>query len=267
MSSYKVNINVTEHTKLDGHYLYTLKITIDNMPAFIIQKRYSELKSLNDLLKKECSSNNFPKFPPKKFWPSEEIIRKRRQELDVYFKTICGTDEFSQIPSFKKFVDDCLKSQNDNKLLSERPTMIPQIEAVNRITFKSTVNSYRLKYKPEKVECEKLSPDEIKKKNEEYQNIVNDFKARFVNIDFQVKLGMSEKRGKKYNDIIEENKVLNNNGNVEEGNDDNYNLISENNDGNMDVLENGIKQKMEEITKREKEIFMMYDINEILKSL
>lgn len=78
---------------------------------------------------------------------------------------------------------------------------------------------------------------------------------------------MSEKRGKKYNDIIEENKVLNNNGNVEEGNDDNYNLISENNDGNMDVLENGIKQKMEEITKREKEIFMMYDINEILKSL
>ncbi len=78
---------------------------------------------------------------------------------------------------------------------------------------------------------------------------------------------MSEKRGKKYNDIIEENKVLNNNGNVEEGNDDNYNLISENNDGNMDVLENGIKQKMEEITKREKEIFMIYDINEILKSL
>lgn len=78
---------------------------------------------------------------------------------------------------------------------------------------------------------------------------------------------MSEKRGKKYNDIIAENKVLNNNGNVEEGNDDNYNLISENNDGNMDVLENGIKQKMEEITKREKEIFMMYDINEILKSL
>ena len=78
---------------------------------------------------------------------------------------------------------------------------------------------------------------------------------------------MSEKRGKKYNNIIAENKVLNNNGNVEEGNDDNYNLISENNDGNMDVLENGIKQKMEEITKREKEIFMMYDINEILKSL
>jgi len=78
---------------------------------------------------------------------------------------------------------------------------------------------------------------------------------------------MSEKRGKKYNDIIEENKVLNNNGNVEEGNDDNYNLISENNDGNMDVLENGIKQKMEEITKREKEIFMIYDINEILKTL
>ena len=78
---------------------------------------------------------------------------------------------------------------------------------------------------------------------------------------------MSEKGGKKYNDIIEQNKVLNNNGNVEEGNDDNYNLISENNDGNMDVLENGIKQKMEEINKREKEIFMMYDINEILKSL
>ena len=78
---------------------------------------------------------------------------------------------------------------------------------------------------------------------------------------------MSEKRGKKYNDIIEENKVLNNNGNVEEGNDDNYNLISENNDGNMDVLENGIRQKMEEINKREKEIFMMYDIHEILKSL
>ena len=67
MKSKKYNIRVTDHSKVDGHVGYFLKIEIDNLSSLVISKRYSELKILNDLLRKETSSNNFPKFPPKNF--------------------------------------------------------------------------------------------------------------------------------------------------------------------------------------------------------
>ena len=129
MSSKKYIIRVNNHTRSDGHVGYDLKIQIDNKSPFIVSKRYSELKILNDLLRKQTQSNSFPKFPPKKFFGfnSEEFIKKRQQELDAYFQSICSSQEFSKLPSFIRFIDDCLQSQNDNKLTSERPTEVPGV--------------------------------------------------------------------------------------------------------------------------------------------
>ena len=101
------------------------------------------------------------------------------------------------------------------------------------------------------------------------KKIVDDSKRQFVDIDFQTKQNMSEKKEKQYSEIVGNGKILNNeneNENVQPGNDDNFNLISDNCD-NVDEAERDIQQKMEEIIGKQNEIIKIYDINEILKAL
>ena len=271
MEGKRFKVNVTNHDKIDGHVTYFLNIETDSKMNFTIPKRYSELKTLNDLLRKETTNNTFPKFPPKKFFGfnTEEFINKRQQELNTYFTAISNSKEFSNLPSFIKFIEDCIKNQNNNKLMSERPTMITGNQIISQKKSKSSINSYRERFRPDKIECKRLSPEELKNQDEEFKKIVNDCKDKFVNIDYQVKQNMSEQTEKKYKKIIKEDKTLNfidkDSDNLQSGNDDNFNLISDIID-NIDAEVN-LNKKMEEIISKEKEILSFYDINEILKSL
>ena len=272
MKSKKYNIRVTDHSKIDGHVGYFLKIEIDNLSSLVISKRYSELKILNDLLRKETSSNNFPKFPPKKFFGfnTEEFIKKRQQELDAYFISICSSPEFSKLPSFIKFIEDCLKTQNENKLMSERPTAIMDKPTNSTKKPKSTINIYRERFRPKGADYQKLNLAEMKKEDGEFQKIVEDSKGKFIEIDFQVQQNMCEENEKKYNDIIKEDNVLKNDDEIGDsllaGNDDNFNLVSDNCD-NINEIENNIKKKIEEEINKSNEIAKIYDFNEILKTL
>lgn len=269
MEKSKFVVKVTNHSKIDGRVAYFLSIESDGKVIISLYKRYSELKTLNDLLRKDTTSNSFPKFPPKKFFGfnTEEFITKRQQELNVYFTSISNSPEFSKLPSFIKFIKECIKSQNDNKLMSERPTMISGNQITPQKKEKSTIDSFREKFRPEKMECKILSDQELKIQDEEFLKIVNDFKNKFIEIDFQVKQNMSEQKGKKYEKIVKDNNILiNEEDNKLNGNDENFNLISDNCD-NINEFEKKIKQKMDEIIYREKEICSIYDINEILKTL
>ena len=257
MKSKKYNIKVIDHSKVDGHVGYLLKIEIDSLTPIVKLKRYSELKTLNDSLRKETSSNNFPKFPPKKFFGfnSEEFIKKRQQELDAYFQSICSSQDFSKLPSFVKFIEDCFKSQNENKLMSERPTTVVDGQMSSTKKEKSTINIYRERYKPKGEDYEKLSADEMKK--EEFEKIVDKFTEKFIEIDFQVKQNMIEKKEKKYNDIIKEDNILKNdneiNDTIQAGNDDNFNLVSDN-CNNIDETEKKIKKIFDEAINKRNEI-------------
>ena len=269
MKARKFNVNVTNHSKIDGHVGYHLKIQIDNNTPFFFFFLYSELKTLNDLLRKETSNNSFPKFPPKKFFGfnSEDFVRKRQQELDTYFQSICNSPEFSKLKSFNRFIDDCLKSQKENKIMSERPTAVPDIQPKTEKKAKSVVNTYKEKYRPNKNDFTKLSLNESKKEEEQFIKIVNDTKSKFIEIDFQVKQNISEHKENKYKDIITEDNILGKeieNDNLEGGNDDNFNLISDNFD---EESENNVRQKMEDTINKGKEMDKIYDINEILKTL
>ena len=267
MSSKKYNIKVVGHTKTDGHVGYNLKIQLDNNASFLVSKRYSELKILNDLLRKETPSNAFPKFPPKKFFGfnSEEFIKKRQQELDIYFQGICSSQEFTKLPSFLKFIDDCLKSQNENKLMSEKPSEVIGNSIYSKKSQKSNIDPYREKLRPKRSDYEKVT----NVKDEEFKKIVDDSKKKFIDIDFQVKQNLSDKNEKKYSEIILGDKILNNENeceNIQPGNDDNFNLISDNCD-NVNEAEIDVKKKMDEVSGKQNEIMKIYDINEILKTL
>lgn len=261
---FKYTIVIISHEKVEGHYNYTIKITINDSMTFNAIKRFSELKALNDVLKKESTSNNFPKFPPKKFFTNEEFIKRRQQELNVYFNTMCNSPEFSKLPSLIKFVKDCLRAQGDNKKLFEKSTNAPLSMDYIKTMPKSIITPYRQSFKPS-YKCDIKTINEMNQKDEEYKNIVEDFKAKFVDIDFQVKPHPSENGERKYKKIMEENNVLNddnNNKNIEQGNDGNYNLINGNND-NINEIEKEIGQKLEEIIMRGKEIVKIYNFNQL----
>ena len=69
----------------------------------------------------------------------------------------------------------------------------------------------------------------------------------------------------KYVKIINEDKNLGETKeNIEPGNDDNFNLVSEDS-GYFNDIEKEIKQKMESVMNKRKEIEKIYDINEIVK--
>lgn len=259
---FKYTIVIISHEKVEGHYNYTIKITINDSMTINTIKRFSELKALNDILKKESTSNNFPKFPPKKFFTNEEFIKKRQQELNAYFNIMCSTPEFSKLPSLVKFVKDCAKAQGDNKKLLEQTPDVATALDYTKTETKSMITPYRQRFKPN-YEYKMQNINEMEQKDAEFKNIVNNFKTKFVDIDFQVKKNISEKGEKKYKQIMEENNMLNNGNNnekVDQGNDDNYNLIN-NNCNNINEIEKEIEHKLEEMVKRGKEISMIYNFN------
>ena len=273
MEQKKLKIIVKDHSKIDGHITYTLMFELPEGIAFKVLKRYSELKTLHDLLKKETNSNSFPKFPPKKFFgfANEEFINKRQQELNVFFEGICNSKEFSELKNFKAFVENCKKSVKDFiKLDKEKKEEKKEWVILKKRSSDKTMSTPFLeKLKPQKSLTKRLSQDEIKQMENEFKNIINDITKKYISLDFEVELKPNQKNEREYNKIINEKKNLENEEikeNIEPGNDDNFNAVS-GPDENFDNIEKEINEKMNEIINKKKEIEKIYDFNEIIKIL
>ena len=273
MEKKKLKISVINHLKTEGHVSYTLKFETEDGLTFKSTKRYSELKTLHDSLRKETNSTSFPKFPPKKFFgfSNEDFINKRQQELNLFFEGICNSPEFSKLKSFKIFIDSCKKAMKDTKKID----VAQKVEKKDSNYLKKTmsnrtmINSFREKLRPEKKENKRLNQEEIKNMENEFNSIVEDITKKYISINFEAELNANQKNEVEYVKIIKEDKNLGNeekNENIEPGNDDNFNLVSEDNEY-FDGLEKEIKQKMDASMNKRKEIEKLYDINEILKIL
>ena len=115
MDSEKYKISVIGHTKKDGRMHYIINFE-NNNENFSFLERYSGLRGLNDAMKKYINKPNFPKFPPKKFFGSEEekFIIKRQQEINKYFDIICKDPDFITLPPLIKFLEDKRSKKNIN---------------------------------------------------------------------------------------------------------------------------------------------------------
>ena len=273
MEQKKLKINVKDHSKSDGHVEYNLTILLPEGISFKIGKRYSELKNLNDSLKRETNNNAFPKFPPKKFFGfnSEEFINKRQQELNVYFEGICNCKEFSKLPSFVKFVDDCKKNIKDTRVKNVEQKVEKKNTNIlkKRMSDKTFINKFREKLRPERNESKRLTQDDIKNMENEFESIVNDANKKYIPIDFDVELKQNEYTESEYEKLITSGSNLSEKDikeDIEPGNDDNFNFVSDTNE-NVDGIEKEISQKMQDVINKRKEIEKIYDINEILKIL
>ena len=104
---------IINHSKQADHVEYLMQLVGmgDNSISIQFLERYSNLKNLNDSLRKETDSSAFPRFPPKKFFGStdEKFLNQRQTELNSYFDSIFNSQEFSSLPSLKKWIDEAIK--------------------------------------------------------------------------------------------------------------------------------------------------------------
>ena len=270
MEQKKLKIIVKGHSKIEGHITYNLVVEFPDGSTYDLTRRYSELKSFHDLLRRETNSNSFPKFPPKKFfgYSNEEFINKRQQELNAFFDGICK--DFSDLKSFKSFIETCKKDMKKQKKTIE-PKEEKKVSNVlkKKMSEKTMIDALREKLKPEKRENKRLTQDEVKTLEDEFNSVVEELNKKYISINFEVELNPSHKKETKYEKLINEDKNLGNNEikkNIEPGNDDNFNLVSEENEY-FDNIEKEINQKMEAVVNKKKEMEKIYDINEILKIL
>ena len=167
-------IKLIDHIKKDGHTEYTLLIENDNK-KFSFSERYSNLKKLNDKMKIESKNNNqFPKFPPRKFFGSEDekFIIRRQQEINIFFEAICNNPNFSKLPSLIKFIEE-----KKNKCEVSNDKNYPHIQA-EQVKPTNIIQDVTQKKEPQI-----MTPTEVGKTEEEFNKIVNEFIQQFYDVN------------------------------------------------------------------------------------
>ncbi len=248
MEADRYKIKIIGHTKIDTHTEYIISIEKKGI-NFSFSERYKNLKALDDLMKKYTNNNGFPKFPPKKFFGSEDekFIIKRQNEINNYFEVISNHPEFSKLPPLLKFIEE----KKEKYAVTNKKTE-SQVASVTQL-------KKDLEVKPEK-EIKKS----MKKTDDEYNKILNDLISQFYDMNnYYDKDTISDNN--RFIKFFNNNKIVSNDSNIsiEPGNDSNFNFISQNNN-NLESTEGEIKEKIEKLSNLYKTLDNNYDTKEII---
>lgn len=252
MEADRYKIKIIGHTKIDTHTEYIISIEKKGI-NFSFSERYKNLKALDDLMKKYTNNNGFPKFPPKKFFGSEDekFIIKRQNEINNYFEVISNHPEFSKLPPLLKFIEEKKEKY-----------------AVTNKKTESQVASVTQLKKDLEVKPEKEMKKSMKKTDDDYNKIINDFISQFYDLNsYYDKDMISENKG--YEKFFDNNKIMDNNEknkSIEPGNEKNFVLICQNDSG-IDVLEKEIREKIEKMTNLNMTLDSNYDTKGIIVSI
>jgi len=245
MESERYKISVIGHTKKDNHIHYKINVE-KNGKNFSFLERYSGLRVLNDTMKKYTNKPTFPKFPPKKFFGSEEekFIIKRQQEINTYFENICKDPDLSTLPPLIKFIEDKISKQN----LSE--------------------NTEQIKKENIKIEEKELKKS-LKNSNEkDYEKIVKELNKKFYEMDkiLYDKENVNDNDNDTFIQYFENNKINFEDFNIklEKGDENNFNFINNNDADNLNSFENSIKEKYQKVDELIQNFAKMYNTNDIL---
>ena len=252
MEADRYKIKIIGHTKIDTHTEYIISIEKKGI-NFSFSERYKNLKALDDLMKKYTNNNGFPKFPPKKFFGSEDekFIIKRQNEINNYFEVISNHPDFSKLPPLLKFIEE----KKEKYAVTNKKTE-SQVASVTQL-------KKDLEVKPEK-EIKKS----MKKTDDDYNKIINDFISQFYDMSGYYDKDMISEN-KSYEKFFDNNKIMDNNEknkSIEPGNEKNFVLICQN-DSEVDALEKEIKEKIEKITNLNMTLDNNYDTKGIIVSI
>ena len=225
MEPEKYNLIIINHKINNNHAEYLLRLLNNNEIIVEFYERYSVLKTLHDNLKKESSSNNFPKFPPKKFFlnTEEKFLNQRQTELNTYFELIFNNKDFVNLPSLKKFINNSIdkyaiknKKNNNNENNNNQTNN-------NNENIITTNNDYN----------ENKSNETKSKMNfdmNKYKSIIDSAAKNFIELsgfehpDEEI----INLNNKEYNKIILEKKVFEKKNYNFEGDNENLNLLNNN---------------------------------------
>jgi len=241
MESQRYKIKVIGHTKIDDHMEYIINVE-QNGKEFSFTERYSGLRGLNESLRKSTNKLTFPKFPPKKFFGSEDekFIIKRQQEINIYFELICKDPDFVSLPPLIKFIEEKQKKQN--------------VKGAPKIKKESV--------KDEQSELKKSLKGVSEK---DYDKIVKDLQNKFYNMNSYDNMNDNDKG--QYIKFFKTNK-LNHDDDDDEvylniGNNKNFSYIN-NGANDMNNFEDKIKNKMIKIEENYQSLVIKYNTDGIL---
>lgn len=241
MESQRYKIKVIGHTKIDDHMEYIINVE-QNGKEFSFTERYSGLRGLNEALRKSTNKLSFPKFPPKKFFGSEDekFIIKRQQEINIYFELICKDPDFVSLPPLIKFIEEKQKKQN--------------VKGAPKIKKESV--------KDEQSELKKSLKGVSEK---DYDKIVKDLQNKFYNMNSYDNMNDNDKG--QYIKFFKTNK-LNHDDDDDEvylniGNNKNFSYIN-NGANDMNNFEDKIKNKMIKIEEQYQSLVIKYNTDGIL---
>ena len=225
-------IKVVSHMKVEGHTEYLINIDNDKLDCHIFfTEKYSNLRNLYELMKKESKSKNFPPFPPNKLFGYEEenFVIQRTKELNIFFQKISKDKYFSNLPSLNKFIDLNIENSSIRKDVKKSEKYISKNLMENILKNKCYNKRYILFGKSVFQSDKKLKSEQCPEKLEK----------KFVNINYDIVLNNSKKNEKKYKIFFDKVEMaFNNNNNIDFNcNDNNFNFIGINND----YIENEIK--------------------------
>ena len=247
MESERYKIKVIGHTKVENHTEYIISIE-NKESSFSFSERYSNLKTLNDLMKKSTNNNAFPKFPPRKFFGTEDekFINKRQEDINNYFEIISNNPQFISLPPLIKFIKE--KKEKFGPSSSKKLTQIKPQAQPKKDLETSTQKELR---------------KSIKKGEDDYNKIVNEFISRFydMNTYYDIEMTNDSDSFVKY---FENNKIsTDNDATVESGNESNFSLICQNNN-DLENIENKIREKIGKISDLYKSFDDSYNTKNII---
>ena len=220
MESDKYIIKVVGHVKKEGHMHYIIDVE-KNGQNFSFTERYSGLRGLNEAMRKYTTKLTFPKFPPKKFFGSEEekFIIKRQQEINTYFELICKDPDFVTLPPLIKFIEEKRSKQN---------------------VIEKTAQIKKEPVKVEEKDLKKNIPNNNSAKD--YENIIKELNSKFYKVDT-----MNDDSSEKFIKFFKNNKINTENDiKLDGGDENNFNLIK-NDEINFKHYEDLNKDKISKI--------------------
>ena len=236
MESDRYIIKVIDHIKKEGHMHYIINVE-KNGQNFSFTERYSGLRGLNEAMRKSTNKLTFPKFPPKKFFGSEEekFIIKRQQEINTYFELICKDPDLVTLPPLIKFIEEKRSQQN---VVEKAP---------------------QIKKEPVKVEEKEVIKNNIQNNNvKDYENIIKELNSKFYKVnDFYTVDNINDNNSGKFIKFFKNNKLSSENTiKLESGDENNFNLVN-NNENNINHFEDLNKEKISKI----EDLFKSFDNN------
>ena len=220
MESDKYIIKVVGHVKKEGHMHYIIDVEKKGQ-NFSFTERYSGLRGLNEAMRKYTTKLTFPKFPPKKFFGSEEekFIIKRQQEINTYFELICKDPDFVTLPPLIKFIEEKRSKQN---------------------VIEKTAQIKKEPVRVEEKDLKKNIPNNNSAKD--YENIIKELNSKFYKVDT-----MNDDSSEKFIKFFKNNKINTENDiKLDGGDENNFNLIN-NDESNFKHYEDLNKDKISKI--------------------